>query len=108
MLAKMIVLLSLKSVTLDSALPPIPEVPDETEVRSDILEYLSRKRTVESLALADRRGQCSELLVSIANTSDIYAYESTVVLSSQAEPTSYLICVEVNFDGTFNIEYFPE
>ena len=83
-------------------------IPSQDDVRTEISEYLLRKGAVESLHLVDRRGACASHLMGANPSSELLSYEAIVSKDKTADKMTFLICVEVETDGTLNIEYFPE
>lgn len=83
-------------------------VPSQDDVRTEILEYLLRKGAVESLHLVDRRGACASHLMGVDPSSELLSYEAVVSRDKTADKTTFFICVELETDGTLNIEYLPE
>lgn len=82
-------------------------MPTDQDLRDQITEHLSGKGDVTEIALLDRRRTCHTLLMTSEPGSEVYSYGATVRLSGKPDVNSYLICVEIAPDDTFNIEYFP-
>nr|WP_070959245.1 hypothetical protein [Hyphomonas sp. Mor2] len=78
------------------------------EIETEIRHYLLKKGEITRFELTDARGKCVPLYGHLADDAEIYSYGVDLALGRNEGKLSYLICVQVESDGTFDVEYLPE
>ena len=81
------------------------DLSETTEIEAEIREYLSHKGEVTRFELVESRGRCIPLRGHIAGESELYSYGASLASKTNQKEISYLVCVQVESDGTVSVEY---
>lgn len=84
------------------------DLSETAEIEAEIREYLSHKGEVMRFELVEARGRCIPLRGHIAKEAELYSYGASVASKSNQKEISYLVCVQVESDGTVSVEYLPD